>query len=251
MSAVLLRDESLSPRPAFTPGPGGTSAHRPTRGPLKASFSFRPFDVPRLTLRPRTRSPAHVIRRDDGHPLAAEWDEIAPQAEVKVEQGGPDRQVEDWIVSTLCDSAPESWEGDWQDLIGRIAPKRRRPKLGRGQKPAAARRGWARFRLSCRRGATVVTLTDESLVKERELAELAGDLLAPRRGGAPPAGGQLRRGRALSSWVVGTVAEVHRRCSAARGGALKLCGLRPQLAALFSVTGLARDLASSPTTSRR
>ena len=50
----------------------------------------------------------------------------------------------------------------------------------------------------------------------------------------------------LSSWVVGAVATVHRRCALARGGALKVCGLEPQLAAIFRISGLAQTVPFFP-----
>ena len=57
----------------------------------------------------------------------------------------------------------------------------RRPFKVRGG-PKGNKRGtpgeWARFRLDRRRGITVLVLTDQTLIKEQHLCELADDLLA-------------------------------------------------------------------------
>ena len=50
----------------------------------------------------------------------------------------------------------------------------------------------------------------------------------------------------MSSQIVGAVAAAHRRCAAADGGQLRLCGLRPELAEVFALTGLAGPVAIFP-----
>ena len=43
------------------------------------------------------------------------------------------------------------------------------------------------------------------------------------------------------------VDEARRRCAAADGGALKICGLPPQLARIFRIAGVAARSISTPT----
>jgi anti-anti-sigma factor len=50
----------------------------------------------------------------------------------------------------------------------------------------------------------------------------------------------------LSSWAVSFVAESLRRCARASQGTLKVCGLREEVAAIFAVTGSAREIAIYP-----
>jgi anti-anti-sigma factor len=159
------------------------------------------------------------------------------------EGGDPSRRIEDWIVGNLGDDGPDPTEDLWNDLIGRISPARKaRPGRGRGSRPEAAGDGWDWFRLTRRRGITVVSLTDPILIKEQALRELADDLFALIEAGHHRMILNLAAVERLSSWVVGAMAEACRRCGSAPGGALKVCGLRPSLAAIFSITGLAREI---------
>jgi anti-anti-sigma regulatory factor len=47
----------------------------------------------------------------------------------------------------------------------------------------------------------------------------------------------------LGSWIVAAVVEAHRRCEAAEGGRLKVCGLSRQLAEIFEIIGMGRRIA--------
>ena len=134
-------------------------------------------------------------------------------------------------------------DSDIQDLLVRIAPSRRFHK-GRGGSVGSSASGkeWARFQLARRRGITVVMLTDKALIKEPELSELAGDLLALVEAGHNRMVLNFGRVERLSSWAVGPVTEAIRLCAQARGGALRVCGLHSQVASIFSLTGLRRDV---------
>jgi anti-anti-sigma factor len=163
--------------------------------------------------------------------------------EVAISDDGS-RRIEDWIVRTIDERGSASSQDDWEDLIGRITPKRRtsgnRAKLAG---PAGAAAGWSRFRVIRRRGITVVALTDRALIKEQELGELAEDLLALIEAGHNRVVLNFSAVERLSSWAVGAVAEALRRCNAVRHGALKICGLREDVAAIFTITGLVRQVA--------
>src|SRR4029077_10736449 len=93
--------------------------------------------------------------------------------------------------------------------------------------------GWERFRLIRRKGISIVALSDRTLLKEQELTELAGDLLALLEAGHHRIIVNFSAVERLSTWAVGFLAEAIRRCDLASEGALKVCGLRPELAAIF------------------
>ena len=92
-----------------------------------------------------------------------------------------ERRLEDWIVGTLDDRAASPFDADWEGRLGRssplanIGPNRGTRGLTQGVVEAG---GWPRFRVASGRGITVVSLTDDALVRENDLEELVGDLLA-------------------------------------------------------------------------
>ena len=160
-----------------------------------------------------------------------------PRTQAAEVPSGRGRKIEDWIVGTLGDDGAASASEDWQDVIGRIAP-RRRPDDPKGKSQG----GWGRFRLIGRKGITVVSLTDRSLTKEQELTELAGDLLAVVEGGRHRLVLNFASVERLSSWAVAAVAEASRKCRAVQGGMLKVCGLRPQVISVFGITSLDKEI---------
>lgn len=168
----------------------------------------------------------------------------APPIETVADNENVGRKIEAWVVVVLG-ARPDSPDlaDDWQDLVGRLAPSRQTAR--RGDRRARPPGGWGRFRISTRKGVTVVTLTDRHLIKDHELNEFAGDLLAVVNADRHRLLLNFMHVERLSSWAVSAVAEACRRCLAG-GGALKVCSLRPQLAAIFSITGLDRSAAIHP-----
>jgi anti-anti-sigma factor len=153
------------------------------------------------------------------------------------------RRVEDWIVSTLDDRNPASGEADWEASLSLLSLA----KISTGGPRRTPARetpigGWTRFRLVRRRGITVVVLMDQSLTKQEDLQELAGDLLALVEAGHLRLVLDMAAVERLSSWAGGALADVVTRCRSVSGGALKVCGLRPPVASIFGVTGLDRGI---------
>jgi anti-anti-sigma factor len=181
------------------------------------------------------------VRADVGTAVGLRTQPIATRARLAVETSDADRRIEEWIVGTLGDDGKPSADDDLQDLIGRFAPSRHglRSRCA-GKSKSVEQGGWARFRLHRRRRITVVTLTDKTLIKEPELGQMAGDLLALVKAGHHRIVLNFAGVERLSSLAVGAVAEALARCEAARGGGLKVCGLRSQVAAVFTIAGLAR-----------
>ncbi|MFI5460774.1 MAG: FHA domain-containing protein [Isosphaerales bacterium] len=154
----------------------------------------------------------------------------------------PDRRIEEWIASNLdLDfQSPPAQRSAWNRIIDNLpglkrAPNPRRPE----QAVEASFDSWARFRVAYKRGITVVRLVDKALVKESRIRELACDLLDLIAAGNHRIVLNFQVTERLASWVVIVVNEARRRCAAADGGALKICGLPRPLASIFPIAGVA------------
>ena len=163
--------------------------------------------------------------------------------------GDTERRIEDWIASNLeLDIPAETMPSTiWDRLIGRLpalrrAPKRRRLEGG----PETALADWTRFRIAYKRGITVVRLVDQTLVKESQVRELASDLLDLIEAGNSRIVLNFHGVERLGSWVIVLADEARRRCQAADGGALKLCGLEPHLAEIFAIAGVGAGIECHP-----
>jgi anti-anti-sigma factor len=172
--------------------------------------------------------------------------ELRPSAEDGVDVR--ERRIEDWIVGTLQDDPTERAHDPWAELIGPIALRRtpKRPTDSGSRGSGAQPPDWKRFSLARRQGITVLSLSDQSLTRPNELNELVGDLLALIGAGHTRIVLRFDAVERLSSAIVHPLAEAERRCSEARGGALRICGLRPELAPLFSLTGLDQRVSIQP-----
>ena len=151
------------------------------------------------------------------------------------------RRLEDWIVSTLDDSAGGvPLRRRLGGTTARFSTPSAKVRPGRAVNRAAEPGDWPRFRVASGRGITVVSLTDEALVREHDLEELVGDLLALIDAGHHRLVLDFGRVDRLSIRAAGALAEPVRRCHAAEHGALKVCGLRADVAAVFAMVGLDR-----------
>ncbi|HZW33138.1 MAG TPA: FHA domain-containing protein [Isosphaeraceae bacterium] len=160
-----------------------------------------------------------------------------------------ERRIEDWIASNLeLDLPVETMPRTiWDRLIGHLPSLRRGPSPRRREgDPETAVADWTRFRIAYKRGITVVRLVDRALVKESQVRELASDLLDLIEAGNSRIVLNFHRVERLASWVVVLADEAHRRCQAADGGALKLCGLEPHLAAIFAIAGVGVEIECHP-----
>jgi anti-anti-sigma factor len=159
------------------------------------------------------------------------------------------RRLEDWIVGTLVDreSTPEG--EDWQEKLGRMSLTRLGaiptvvPKSSRSKGTPG---GWSKFRLARRRGITTLAITASSLIKEEDLDELSGDLLALAEAGHRRVVINFAAVERLSTWAARTVAGMLDRYTKDGDGMLKVCGLRPRIAGIFEVSGLGRKVEVHP-----
>ena len=97
---------------------------------------------------------------------------------------------------------------------------------------------WKRFQVAYKRGITVVRLVEKALVKESQIRELARDLLDLIAAGNHRVVLNFQAIERLASWMAFVVDEASRRCARGDGGALKICGLPPQLARMFPIAGV-------------
>jgi len=154
-----------------------------------------------------------------------------------------DRRMEEWIASNLdldFDSltrpAPRSI---WNRMIEGLPGLKRMPKKGpREQAAVPTLDSWGRFHVAYKRGITLVRLLDKTLVRDAQLRELARDLLDLIAAGNHRVVLNFQGTARLASWVAFVVEAARRRCAAADGGALKICGLPRDLACVFPIAGV-------------
>ncbi len=152
-----------------------------------------------------------------------------------------DHRMEDWIASHLDlgePSAPTA-SSPWTKIIANL------PGLKRKQQDKARVKGgvttfdsWKRFQVAYKRGITVVRLVEKALVKESQIRDLARDLLDLIAAGNHRIVLNFQAIERLASWMAFVVDEASRRCACGEGGALKICGLPPQLAKMFPIAGV-------------
>ena len=87
---------------------------------------------------------------------------------------------------------------------------------------------------------------DQALVQQSHIEELGCDLMDLIDVGNSRLILNFSAVMRLGSWIIGVVANAHRRCAEADGGKLKLCGLDPQLAEIFEIVGMAREIDIQP-----
>ncbi len=149
--------------------------------------------------------------------------------------------MEDWIASHLDlgeVAAPRS-PSAWAKIIENLPGAKRKPKdKARLQSAASTLDSWKCFQVAYKRGVTVVRLLEKSLVKEAQIRELARDLLDLIAAGNHRVVLNFQAIERLASWMAFVVDEARKRCAMGDGGALKLCGLPPQLARMFPIAGV-------------
>ncbi len=172
----------------------------------------------------------------------------SPQPQPQVDG---ERRIEAWIASNLDFDLPAepgpSNNNFWNKIIDRLPTLKRVPKkrqLRGGAETSFSE--WAHFRIAYRRGITVVRLVDQALAKESQARELACDLIDLVETGNHRILINFHAVDRLASWVVLAVDEANRRCRAIPGGAMKICGLQPQVAEIFPISGMGQGIERHP-----
>lgn len=162
-----------------------------------------------------------------------------------------DRRLEDWLVCYLDDRDLARSSISFGELLetnvsmplgdrrgrGRTTPRRGRPPLTRH---------WARIEVHRRHSIVVARLLDRQLIKENVIAEAAEELEDLVRAGNRRLILNCAGVERMSSAIVGVLMRIHRACAAEPGGMLRLCGLRPEVADIFAVSGLENVIAVYP-----
>jgi anti-anti-sigma factor len=161
-----------------------------------------------------------------------------------------DRRMEEWIASQLDleDAVPNGTpRSAWYGLIEGLPGLRRPTKRPVVEKePEAKLEGWERFQVAYKRGITLVRLVDSALVREPQIQEFACDILDLIEAGNHRIVLNFRSVERLASWVVVVVSQAQRACASRDGGALRVCALRPELAAVFRMAGVDARIAAFP-----
>lgn len=184
----------------------------------------------------------------DEIPLVGRLETPVADVELVVEraQGPTDRRLENWIASNLDLPSDVQAPNRWEQLVGNLPGL----KHARGKPTGRAGEGrqirslgaWSRFQVAYRRGITVVRLVDQTLVQRSHIHELDDDLMDLIDVGNHRIVLNFSAVARLGSWIVGVVGNAHRRCSGVDGGRLKICGLDPHLADIFSIVGMIGQL---------
>jgi anti-anti-sigma factor len=152
--------------------------------------------------------------------------------------GGP--KLEEWIASNLdldAGLAPTQ-RNIWNRIIEGLPGLKRAPKKNGASEGIASRNeGWPRFHVGYRRGITLVRLRDRALLKESMIQEFACDLIDLIDAGNHRIVLNFGPVERLASLVVVAVKEAAVRCKSGDGGALKVCGLAPNLSTIFAISG--------------
>ena len=96
----------------------------------------------------------------------------------------------------------------------------------------------------------MVRLVDQTLVQCSHIRELGDDLMDLIAVGNHRIILNFSAVARLGSWIVGVVGNAHRRCAAVDGGRLKVCGLDPHLADIFTIVGMTVRSNCTPTRRR-
>jgi anti-anti-sigma factor len=186
---------------------------------------------------------------DDGErPLTLESERLGLLAGRASSVAG-DCRMENWIASNLdIDAAvPLSPRNLWTRIIEGLPGLKRDPRRRSSDRaPETAAEGWCRFHVAYKRGITLVRLVDSALLKEPMIQELVCELIDLIEAGNPRIVLNCARVERLASLALMGVNEAAARCALGDGGSLKVCGLRPELAAIFPMAGMRRHVESYP-----
>lgn len=161
-------------------------------------------------------------------------------------------RVEDWLVRYLDDEpapGPLSFVESLRTGLASSAPLLRRAsdaESGRSSQPRGSvtepLQGWTKLRLTQAGSVLTVRFRDSRLLREDDLRQAADELGALVVAGYHRLVLNFSGVERLSSQFLGAVAAAHRRCLGTEGGQLRLCSLAPDLAPIFTVTGLAASV---------
>lgn len=161
-------------------------------------------------------------------------------------RAAPDRRLEDWIAANLDIETERPATNLWTQLVGNLPAARRVKREGGSERGLKSKGCWERFDIVYKRGLTIVRLTEPSLARRADINGLAEDWVDLIEAGNHRLILNFAKVERLGSWIVAAVVEAHRRCLAVEGGKLKICGLAPELAEIFRIIGMGRQIFLCP-----
>lgn len=192
------------------------------------------------------RNPLEGSTRSADVPTAlGPWIAVADQADP--ENLDTERRLEDWLVCHLEDRDSATDAPDLLENLLTVGLRHRSSghEANRASAQASASGSgsdWSRLRMVRVRGISLVRFPDSRLLREDALRTVADELLALARAGHHRLVLDFEGVTRMSSQILGALAELQRRCESSEGGQLRVSGLRPELAELFQITGLARSI---------
>jgi anti-anti-sigma factor len=157
-----------------------------------------------------------------------------------------ERRIEDWLVCYLDDKDPDHRTANVNEMLEAgtmVLPqgqKRRRTESKRRRNLLT--RHWARIEARRIRSAVVVKLLDQLLIKENVIEELADELDDVVRTGDRRIVISFSHVERMSSHIVALIAKLDHCCGSEPGGQLRVCGLHPDVAGVFALTGVGATL---------
>lgn len=159
-----------------------------------------------------------------------------------VQDAVADHRLEDWIAANLDLEADRPAANLWTQWVGSLPTARRVGGVEKSDRGFKSKGCWERFNIVYKRGVTIVRLTEPSLARRADIGELAEDWNDLIEVGNHRLVLNFAKVERLGSWIVAAVVEAHRRCRAVEGGQLKVCGLAPELAEIFRIIGVRRQI---------
>ncbi len=157
-----------------------------------------------------------------------------------------DRRLEAWLVSQLEPSggARPAASDDW--LRRPEDAKASRKPRNSPRKHLRTTNGWLRIRVEARNDLALVQILGTMLLSEQHLDDLGRELRELTRAGCTRLVLDFSSIQRMTSRLVGVVLTLKRLCEAEPGGQVRLCGLNPEIAAVFGLSGLTNAIGIYP-----
>lgn len=152
-----------------------------------------------------------------------------------------ERKLEAWVVSNLGGKVGAEFgtQTDWQASLEVANGLRKdRIRIDAPNTRAGAPKGWEHVRVVPKRGATIVRVLSAHLLKDTDIRGLAEELYDLITAGFRRLALDFRAVERLSSQIVGVLLECDRRIRESGDGAIRVFGLRPDIAPVIALGAL-------------
>lgn len=153
----------------------------------------------------------------------------------------PEQRLEDWLTGYLeyGEETSRSWRKGLETMLERspLVSKKASWKPQRSQ-GGRAEASWKRLTVVHRKKMTIIRFRNATLLREDDLEEAIDELNAIVEAGHHRIILSFAGIQRMSSQIATALASAHRRCEAADGGQLRICGLIDELREAVTLTGL-------------